>query len=299
MANTDTAALCKRLPCDVLRRLSSLRARIAASFLAVLILGSGCEEARGLDPRERAAMEVVFDDARRLDEAGRYHEALVRYETILARHPEFISTRLNAAMAAYDAGEYDKARAHFEVLHKYGPGDWFVIRKLIQCNERLGNTEAVAQYRAKLDRLRKQAEGSPLLKRYEGLTRDYIPVGSMHLIGYEFFEPQKHGRLWFFRLEDKTKAPVTAFLLQATPFHDNEGRRIFCLTEATNGWMRIWHVGIEGREYAWTRNVVLECLHGKRQPLVTKPLPADYEALAAPDAAPEPKDRGDDENETK
>lgn len=253
---------------------------------ALLFIAMGCDEARGLDPRERAKMQAIFEEGRAYDEAGRYHEALVRYETVLAQHPEFMSTRLNAAMAAYDGGQYDKSRTHFEALHKYHPADWFVIRKLIQCCERLKDKEGSELYRAKLEKLRKQAEGSVLLKKYEGLTRDYIPIGTMHLIGYEFFEPKKHGRLWFFRLEDKNKAPVTAFLLEATPFHDPAGRRLFSLTEATNGWLRIWHVGVEGREYAWTRDVVLDCLHGKRTPLITRPLPADFEALAAPDARP-------------
>jgi len=253
--------------------------------LALLFIISGCDETRGLDPRERAAMTMIFEEARILDEQGRFHEALVRYETVLARHPEFMSTRLNAAMAAYDAGAYEKAKNHFEVLHKYGPGDWFVIRKLIQCNERLGDKEAVELYRKKLDKLRAQAAGSVVLKRYEGLTRDYIPVGTMHLIGYEFFEPRKHGRLWFFRLEDKNKTPVTAFLLEATPYHDNSGKRLFSLTEATNGWMRIWYVGADGRDYSWTRDFVLSCLQGRRQPLVVRPLPPDYESIAAPDGA--------------
>jgi len=252
--------------------------------LWLLLYAVGCEEGGGLDPRERAAMQVVFDEARRLDEAGRYHEALVRYETILARHPEFMSTRLNAAMAAYDSGQYQKSADHFEVLHKCGPGDWFVIRKLIQCYERLGNKEQVELFRRKLEQLRHLKEGSLVLKRYEGLTRDYIPLGTMHLIGYEFFEPKKHGKLWFFRLEDRSKASVSAFLLQATPFHSNEGQRLFCLSEAANGWLRIWYMGPEGRDYKWTREVVLDCLHGKRTPLVTKPLPPDYEALAAPDS---------------
>jgi len=266
-----------------------LLSSIMVAGAGLLLFGlSGCDEARGLDPRERAEMERIFAEGRKLDEAGRYHEALVRYETVLARHPQFMSTRLNAAMAAYDSGQYQKAKEHFEVLHKFGPGDWFVIRKLIQCNERLGNKDAVETYRTKLEKLRKQADGSVALKRYEGLTRDYLPVGSMHLIGYEFFEPQKHGRLWFFRLEDRNKAPVSAFLLEATPFHDANGKRLFALTEASFGWMRIWHVGPEGRDYAWTRDVVLECLHGKRAPLVIKPLPADYEALAAPVGATQP-----------
>ncbi|MGD0089626.1 MAG: hypothetical protein ABSE73_06870 [Planctomycetota bacterium] len=255
-----------------------------AGALWLLLLATGCEEGRDLDPREREAMQAIFAEARRLDESGRYHEALVRYETILARHPEFMSTRLNAAMAAYDSGQYQKSADHFELLHQAGPGDWFVIRKLIQCYERLADKEKVALYRKKLERLRQQKDGSLVLKRYEGLTRDYIPLGTMHLIGYEFFEPKKHGRLWFFRLEDKSKASVSAFLLQATPFHNNAGLRLFCLTEAANGWLRIWHVGAEGRDYNWTRDVVLDCLHGKRTPLVTKPLPPDYEALAAPDA---------------
>ena len=261
----------------------------AAALRAVLVLwlllfATGCEEGGALDPREREAMQALFDEARRLDEAGRYHEALVRYETILGRHPEFMSTRLNAAMAAYDSGQYQKAADHFEVLHKCGPGDWFVIRKLIQCYERLGNKEQVELCRRKLEQLRHVKDGSLVLKRYEGLTRDYIPLGTMHLLGYEFFEPKKHGKLWFFRLEDRSKASVSAFLLQATPFHNNAGQRLFCLSEAANGWLRIWHVGTEGRDYKWTRDAVLDCLHGKRSPLVTKPLPPDYEALAAPDS---------------
>src|SRR5579864_6268306 len=96
-----------------------VRRLVAAALVAALLILPGCEEGRGLDPRERAEMEQLFAEARKLDDAGRFHEALVRYETILARHPEFMSTRLNAAMAAYDAGEYQKANDHFEVLHKY------------------------------------------------------------------------------------------------------------------------------------------------------------------------------------
>jgi tetratricopeptide (TPR) repeat protein len=251
---------------------------IALCFLAL----TGCEEERGLDPRERAEMQSIFSEARKLDDQGRYHEALVRYESILARHPTFMSTRLNAAMAAYDSGQYAKSRDHFEVLHKYGPGDWFVVRKLIQCSERLGNDEAVKAYRKKLDTLRAQKDGSPTLKKYEGLTRDFIPIGTMHLIGYEFFEPKKHGRLWFFKLEDKGKNQVSAFLLQSTPFFDNDGRRLFSLTEASYGWLKVWHVGTEGRDYKWSRDFVIECLQGKRQPLVVKPLPPEYDALNAP-----------------
>jgi tetratricopeptide (TPR) repeat protein len=263
------------------------------AFFALLLLLGGCEEGKNINPRERAELEAIFAQARALDEVGRYHEALVRYEAILARRPEYMSTRLNAAMSAYDSGQYEKARGHFEILHKYGPGDWFVIRKLIQCCERLNDKEGIETYRKKLEKLRQHAEGSIVLKRYEGLTRDYIPIGSMHLIGYEFFDPKKHGRLWFFRLEDKNKAQISSFLLQATPFHDNSGKRMFSLTEACNGWLRIWHVGVEGREYDWTRQAVLDCLHGKRTPLVTKPLPPDYEALAAPDA-PKPGETKND-----
>ncbi len=257
-------------------------------FGVVIAALLGCQELQGLDPRERADMEEIFAQARKFDEAGQYHEALVRYETILARHPEFMSTRLNAAMSAYDAGEYQKANDHFEVLHKYGPNDWFVVRKLIQCNERLNKQEKVDEYRKQLDGLRQQKDGSIVLKKYEGLTRDYIPIGTMHLIGYEFFEPKKHGRLWYFKLEDKTRNQVTAFLLEATPFHTNDGRRIFSLTEASFGWLKVWHVGPEGRDYNWARDRVLECLQGKRQPLVTRPLPPEFEALAAPAVAKAP-----------
>ena len=251
----------------------------ALSFCALLLLLPSCEEMKGLDPNERAEMEGIFAEARALDDAGRYHEALVRYETILSRHPEFMSTRLNAAMAAYDSGQYDKANDHFELLRKFRPNDWFVIRKLIQCNERLGHSDVVAKYRAELDRLRNQKEGSLVLKRYEGVARDYIPIGSMHLIGYEFFEPAKHGRLWYFRLEDKAKGQVSAFILESTPYFDETGRRLFSLTEASYGWLRIWHVGAEGRDYKWTRQMVLDALQGKRQPLVVRPLPADYQAV--------------------
>lgn len=258
------------------------------ALLLLLSLFTGCEEEmRGLDPHERAELERMFEDARQLDAKGRFHEALVRYETILALHPEFVSTRLNAAMAAYDSGQYQKSADHFEVLHKAGPKDWFVIRKLIQCYERIGRDEQVRIYRAKLETLRQQKE-SVILKGYEGLTRDYIPMGSMHLIGYEFFEPKKHGRLWLFKLEDKNRETVSTFLLEATAFHDASGRRLFCLSEANRGWLNIWTVGPEGRDYKWVRDVVIESLQGKREPMMTKPLPSDYVAIAIPEVAGPP-----------
>ena len=267
-------------------------------FCVVIAALSGCQELQGLDPRERAEMEEIFAQARKFDEVGQYHEALVRYETILGRHPDFMSTRLNAAMSAYDAGEYQKANDHFEVLHKFGPSDWFVIRKLIQCNERLNKQEKVDEYRKMLEGLRQQKDGSAILKHYEGLTRDYIPIGTMHLIGYEFFEPKKHGRLWYFKLEDRSKNQVSAFLLEATPFFTNDGHRIFSLTEASFGWLKVWHVGPEGREYNWTRDRVIECLQGKRQPLVTRPLPPEFEALAAPAVAKAPGGKTDPNDKT-
>ena len=65
-------------------------------------------------------------------------------------------------------------------------------------------------------------------------------------------------------------------------------RRIFSLTEASFGWLKVWHVGPEGRDYNWARDRVLECLQGKRQPLVTRPLPPEFEALAAPAVAKAP-----------
>ena len=258
---------------------------IKALICAILILlPSGCvEEMSGLNPREKAELEAIFETARKLDEAGRFHEALVRYETILGRHPEFVSTRLNAAMAAYDSGQYQKAADHFEILHKAGPKDWFILRKLIQCYERLGRDEVVRVYRDKLEAIRQQTSDATLLKQYAGLTRDFIPMGSMHLIGYEFFEPKKHGRLWLFKLEDRNKSTVSTFVLEATAFHDAAGKRIFCLTEANRGWLNVWHIGSEGRDYRWARDFTVDCLLGKREPLATKALPPDYLAVAIPE----------------
>jgi len=255
--------------------------KCAALVIALLCIAGCQDDLRGIDPRERIELEKVFEDARMLDSKGRFHEALIRYESILATHPEFVSTRLNAAMAAYDSGQYQKAADHFEVLHKAGPKDWFVIRKLIQCYERIGRDEQVRIYREKLEKLRLQKE-SVILKGYEGLTRDYIPMGTMHLIGYEFFEPKKHGRLWLFKLEDKNHATVSTFLIEASAFHDATGRRLFCISEANRGWMNIWHVGADGRDYSWARDFVIQCLQGKREPLMTKSLPADYVAIAIP-----------------
>jgi hypothetical protein len=268
-------------PRGAVRRIA-LGPSLFSILLPALLFFTGCEEGKYVDVKERSELELIFKDARRLDEQGRYHEALVRYETILAHHPEYMSTRLNAAMSAYDSGQYQKSTDHFEVLHKYSPSDWFVVRKLIQCYERLDKKELVALCKKKLEGLRALKDGSVLLKRYEGHTRDYIPMGSMHLLGYEFFDFKKHGRMSYFKLEDKDKAQVSAFLLQATAFHDAQGRRLFSLTESASGWMKIWHVGPEGRDYKWTRDFVLECLHGERTPLVVKPLPPDYDPLPAP-----------------
>jgi hypothetical protein len=193
-----------------------------------------------------------------------------------------MSTRLNAAMAAYDSGQYEKASGHFEMIHKYGPNDWFIIRKLIQCYERLGRDDKVEVFRKKLTDLRNKKDGSPLLKSFQGFSRDYIPVGTMHLIGYEFFDPGKHGRFWLFNLEDHHRKPVSIFLVHSTPFHNRSGQRLFYLTEACPGWMRIWYVGAEGRSYEWSRTRVTEILESKHKPLMVKPVPLDCEVLDVP-----------------
>ncbi len=246
--------------------------RMHKLLIPLLLLGFlACEEQPTVDEDK---MKSIFEAARELDAEGRYHEAMVMYESILAVHPTWMSTRLNAAMAAYDSGQYTNAVGHFELLHKYGPTDWFVIRKLIQCYERLKRIDKVDAYRAKLADLRKRKDGSEVLKKYEGFTRDYIPIGTKHMIGYEFFDPQKHGRLWFFKLENHHRKPISSFLVEASPFHTNKGHRIFYITEFQPGWMRVWHIGEEGRKYQWSREFVMAILQGKHRPLVVKPLPA-------------------------
>ncbi|MCZ7647238.1 MAG: hypothetical protein M5U26_18615 [Planctomycetota bacterium] len=264
--------------------------RIAwALGLAVLLLLPGCEEPVGPDDAE---MRRIFEEARELDRQGRYHEAMVRYETILARHPNWMSTRLNAAMAAYDSAQYQKAVEHFEILHKYGPKDWFVIRKLVQCYERLDNRMKINEYRQKLLDLRLHKDGSEVLKSFQGFTRDYIPVGTTHLIGYEFFDPQEHGKLWYFKLEDLHRKPLSGFLVEASPYFDAQGRRMFYITESCPGWMRVWFLGTiptaEGglRDYHWARTRVEEILQGKHRPLVVKPLPPGVAIFDVPDSGP-------------
>ena len=261
-------------------RRSLLGMLVWPAVAAVFLFGPGCEQEQAGD--DELEMRALFEEARKLDADGKHHEALVRYETILGRHPNWMSTRLNAAMAAYDSGQYEKATGHFEVIHKYGPNDWFIVRKLIQCYERLGRDEKVEEFRKKLTDLRNRQDGSPLLKNFQGFTRDYIPVNTMHLIGYEFFEPQKHGRFWLFKLEDHHRRPLSIFLIHSSPFHNGSGQRLFYLTEACPGWMRVWYVGPEGRDYEWSRTRVTEVLQSKQRPLIVKPVPLDLEVLDVP-----------------
>jgi len=262
----------------------------ALCAIAALCLCGCVEEKVGEDEPE---MRRIFAEARRLDNEGKHHEALIKYELILAKHPEWMSTRFNAAMAGYDAGEFDKAANHFEILHKFGPTDWFVIRKLIQCYERLEKKDKVEKFRQMLTDLRNRQDGSPLLKQYQGFTRDYIPIGTLHLIGYEFFDPHKHGKLWFFKLEDQHRKPLSSFMVESSPFHDNDGHRLFYITESCPGWMRVWYVGPEGKDYDWSRKTIVDILSGKCQPLCVKPLPADVEIFdvpgGGPDAPPTPE----------
>lgn len=264
-----------------------LRRLWAFACLLALLIQCGCEQEKVTE--DEAEMRAIFAKARELDAQGEYHKAMVHYETILARHPNWMSTRLNAAMAAYDSGQYSKAVGHFELLHKYGPKDWFVIRKLIQCHEHLKNDEKVEEFRKKLHELREHKDGSLLLKRYQGYTRDYIPVGTNHVIGYEFFDYKKHGRLWYFKLEDHHRTAISGFLVEASPFFDAEGHRIFYISESLPGWLRVWHVGPlptqrDGeRDYTWAKKFIFEILQGARQPLVVKPLPQDLQLLDVPD----------------
>src|SRR5947209_3001387 len=59
---------------------SEMRIAMISRFLVLIMLAlalavtPGCQEGTGLDPRERNEMEQIFADARKLDDAGRYHE---------------------------------------------------------------------------------------------------------------------------------------------------------------------------------------------------------------------------------
>jgi hypothetical protein len=261
----------------------AFRRRAAAGLLASLCLLAGCVEPPP-EPRsaEEERLRSLFIEARRLDDEGRHHEALVRYETILARHPEWSSTRLNAAMAAYDSGQYVKAAEHFEFMHQLAPKDWYIIRKIIQCRERLGDRMAVDRWRDLLADMRRRKDGGVILKTHAGFARDYLPVQDMHLIGYEFFDPEQHGRHWLFRLEDRERRPVTTFLVEKSPFTARDQQPIFHVREHSPGWLRVWHVGPEGSDYDWSRALVRECLSGKRLPLAVKPLPGGARPFETP-----------------
>jgi len=263
----------------------------AAVLLSVAlgVILSGCDDRP--PPDSEVELRKIFAEARGLDENRRFHEAFVRYETILAQHPEWASTRLNAAMSAFDSGQYEKAVTHFNILHLSAPREAFLIRKLIQCYERLEQKDKAEEYRVKLMALRGSAGPTEAVKTHQGFTRDYLPIGNEHhLLIYEFFEPAWHGKYWYFKVEQFNGVTATEFQLESSPFFLNDGRRIFYLTEYCNGWLRVWYVGpvpfdvlppppepppgrpLRERDFRWARQRVVEVLEGKQVPLAIKPL---------------------------
>lgn len=69
------------------------------------------------------------------------NETIARHEKVLAIHPNNELARFSLAKAWFDLGEFDRAKAHFEVALASKP-DWMVVQILLgKCELSLGHRE--------------------------------------------------------------------------------------------------------------------------------------------------------------
>jgi DNA-binding SARP family transcriptional activator/TolB-like protein len=80
--------------------------------------------AEAWDEAARAARGNPGPQVGRLLREGKRREAVDAAEQFLQTHPRSFPALQQAAEAAVGAGEYERARRHFEELERLGPGDW-------------------------------------------------------------------------------------------------------------------------------------------------------------------------------
>lgn len=105
------------------------------------------------------AAELMFDEAAKLADAGKYKEAYEKLRGGVELVPEWATAQFNAGLFAFLSDQFDKAAEHFEKAKELDPDDWSARAKLIQTYQALGKTEE------------RDAERKELFKEFEG-TKD-------------------------------------------------------------------------------------------------------------------------------
>jgi tetratricopeptide (TPR) repeat protein len=137
-------------------------------------------------------LEKVFTAANALLEKEKYAEALVEYQKILAVEPDQPGALQNGGMAAFFAGDYKTSLAYYKKLKAEEPNNGFLLTRLVQVYQALGDEKARDAERAEVIALHKSGKDTSTIAKRSDFCRDQYRLGSHQIRIYEpfVFEPR-------------------------------------------------------------------------------------------------------------
>lgn len=130
---------------------------------------------------------TVLEEGNQLFEAGRYNDALAKYEQVLKLESKHSDALYNGGMAAHLAGNPAKAAELWERLRAERPGDLQLQAKLVQVYEAAGDVVKRDKARKEIFILHSKLGAKERAER-ESYCREQFVRNGRRVLALEFFE---------------------------------------------------------------------------------------------------------------
>jgi tetratricopeptide (TPR) repeat protein len=143
------------------------------------------DRAAGLDPKLDAA---TYNAGVVLNDLGRDDEAIARYEAAIAANPKSVDAYYNLGQTHYNHQRFAKALAAWDKARALAPGDFGIVKKVLQTDNALGRWADAAKVRAQLVALWK-ASKDPTVTRLTDYVFDQFDAAGWHVFAFETLAP--------------------------------------------------------------------------------------------------------------
>lgn len=132
-------------------------------------------------------LTALIGDANQHFEAGRYEQAVAKYEEALKLEPKHSDALYNAGMAAHLGGKPAKAAEFWQRLKVDRPEDFQLHAKLVQAYEAVGDSVKRDRTRAEIKVLHSKLDEKTRAER-DSFCRDQFLAGGRRILVFEYFE---------------------------------------------------------------------------------------------------------------
>ena len=225
-------------------------------------------------------------DGNTLMAAGKYCEALKRYDDGLRSLPDNLALLYNGGLAAYRCNQFNTSVKLWSKLKQLDPTDWQTRAKLIQAYQALGLKSERDSERSELMDLWRKGSVQELSKQTE-FCRDQFEAGGERVMAFEQFELKGDRALRYvfsivndagngekYRLSLGSYDVTNAIWRETTKPKPKPEERLFHLDGYYDWGHATYGMYSPEPSYDEVRTTVIEILEKKRSPVSTTVRPA-------------------------